>query len=127
MVEVRGPEIALEFGNDLEGGVVAVVVSGVRSEEVAAVGEAVRADRAEFRESEAGAVVFEEVAAGLGFEQLDAELDAAGNEGDFSGGEVEDTEFGVEHQAAELGDEQKFAVGRVEEAVGHTFGCGVDV
>ena len=61
------------------------------------------------------------------FEQLDAELDAAGNEGDFAGGEVEDAEFGVEQETAELRDEEKFAVGGVEEAVGHAFVRRVDV
>ena len=65
VVEVGGPEVAQELGDDLEGAVVAVVVGGVRSEEVAGVGEAVGADRAELRQAEAGAVVFEEVAAGL--------------------------------------------------------------
>ncbi len=72
-------------------------------------------------------VVFAEVAAGLSVEQLDAELDAAGDEGDLAGGEVEDAELGVEHEAAELGHEEEFAVGGVEEAVGHGFVGGVDV
>jgi len=85
VVEVCGPEVALKFGDDLEGGVVAIIVSGVRSEEVATVGEAVGADRAEFRESEAGAVVFEEVATGLGLKQFDTELNAAWDEGYFAG------------------------------------------
>jgi len=111
---------------------VSIVVGGVWSEEVAAVGEAVRSDGAEFGEPEAGAVVFEEVAAGLrGFswrrEEFDAELDAAGDEGDLAGGKIEYAEFGVEHQAAQLWDEEQFAIGGVEEAVGHAFvGC-VDV
>ncbi len=65
VVEVGGPEIALKFCDDLEGGVVAVVVGGMGGEEVAGVGEAVGADCAEFRQAEAGSVVFEEIAAGL--------------------------------------------------------------
>ena len=87
VVEVGGPEVSEEFGDDLEGAVVAVIVGGVRGEEVAGVGEAVGADGAELGEAKGLAVVFEEVAAGLGVEQLDAELDAAGDEGDFAGGD----------------------------------------
>ena len=128
VVEVGRPEVAEEFGDDLEGAVVAVVVGGDRGEEVAGVGETVGADGAEFGEAESWPVVFEDVAAGLRVEQLDAELDAARNDGDFAGCEVEDAEFGVEHEAAELGDEEQLAVGGVEEAVGHAFGwrrrCG---
>ncbi len=65
VLEVGRPEIALEFGDDLERGVIAIVVGGVWSEEVAAVGETVGANGSEFGETEAGAVVFEEIPAGL--------------------------------------------------------------
>jgi hypothetical protein len=68
----------------------------MRGQEVAAVGEAVRSNRAEFGEAKAGPVVFAEVAAGLGIEQFHAKLDAAGNEGDFAGCETEDAKLGVE-------------------------------
>ena len=127
VVEVCSPEVALKFGDDLKGGVVAVVVGGVWGEKVASVGKAVGADCTELRQSEAGAVVFEEVAASLGGKQLDAELDAARNDGNFAGCEIDDAEFGVEHEATELGHEEKLAVGGVEEAVAHAFGSGVDV
>ena len=34
--------------------------------------------------------------------------------GHLARGEVEDAEFGVEHQTAELGDEEQFAIGYVK-------------
>jgi hypothetical protein len=47
MVEVRSPKVSLKLGDDLEGGVVTVIVGSMRGQEVAAVGEAVCSNRAE--------------------------------------------------------------------------------
>ena len=73
------------------------------------------------------AVVFEEITAGLFVDEFDAELDASRDEGNFAGCEVDEAEFGVEQNAAELRDEEEFAVGGVKKAVGHALVGGVDV
>ena len=105
VVEVGGPEIAEELGDDLEGAAVAVFEGGVWGEEVAGVGEAVGSDGAEVGEAEGLAVVLEEVASGLLWlgsfgEEFYTELDASGDEGYFAGDEIDDAEFGVEQEAA---------------------------
>ena len=43
------------------------------------------------------------------------------------GARLENAELGVEHEAAQLGHEQQFAVGGVEEAVGHALVGRIDV
>lgn len=68
VIEVGGPEVAEEFGHDLEGGVVAIFVSSVRSVEVARVGKAVGPDGAEFGQTEGRGVILQKVAACLGIE-----------------------------------------------------------
>lgn len=127
VIEVGCPEASLKFCDNLEGGVVAVVVGGVGGVEVAGVGKAVGSDGAEVREAEGLAVVFEEVASTLRFEESYAELDASGDDGDFAGRELKDAELGVEGEASQLGHKEQFAVGGVEETVGHAFVRGVDV
>ncbi len=105
VIEVGGPEIAEELGDDLEGAAVAVFEGGVRGEEVAGVGEAVGSDEAEVGEAEGLAVVLEEVAAGLLWlgsfrDEFDSELDASGDKGYFAGNEVNGAQLGVEEEAA---------------------------
>src|ERR1700722_6229138 len=67
VVEIGSPEIALKLRNDLKAAFIAIVVGGVRGKEVTAVGETVCADGSKFRQAEAGAVIFEEVAASSRF------------------------------------------------------------
>ncbi len=102
MVVVRGPELAEEFGDDFEVAV-DVFVGGDGVEEVARVGEAVGADGAEVGEAEGLAVVFADVAAGFVVEQLDAELDAAGDDGELAGVGFEDAALGDEAESALAG------------------------
>ena len=80
VVVVRGPELAEELGDDFEVAV-DVFVGGYGGLEVAGVGEAVGADGAEVGEAEGLTVVLADVAAGPVGEDLDAELDAARDDG----------------------------------------------
>src|ERR1700743_699260 len=107
VVEGGAPQVPLKLGDYLKGAVVAVVICGMRCEEVAGVGQAVGSDGAKLGQTEAGSVVLENVAASLRVVQLDTKLDAARNEGDLAGGEAEDAELGVECEAAKLRHEQK--------------------
>ena len=123
---MRGPQLAEELGDHFEVAF-AILVGGDRVEEVAGVREAVGADGAEVGQAEGLAVVFADVAAGLVVEQLDAELDAAGNDGEFARGDLEDAAFGAKEQRALLRQDQHLAVGVVEEAVVHGGVGGVEV
>ena len=92
------PELAEELGDDFEVAV-DVFVGGDGGEEVAGVGEAVGADGAEVGQAEGLAVVFADVAAGLVVEELDAELDAARDDGEIAGLDFEDAALGDEAES----------------------------
>ena len=100
-------------------GAFAIFIGGDGREEVAGVGQAVGADRAEVGQAERLAVVLADVAAGLAVGQLDAELDAARNDGQFARRNFENAELRAQQQLALLRQDQHFAVGVVEEAVVH--------
>ncbi len=72
----RGPQVAEELVDELEAPF-AVLVCGDRVHEVARIGEAVRADRAQVGEAQVRAEVLADVAARLAIRQLDAEAHAA--------------------------------------------------
>ncbi|MCY1390905.1 hypothetical protein D9M71_57290 [compost metagenome] len=84
---------------------------GDRGEEVPRVGQAVAADGAEVRQAQRGAVVLADIATGAGVQQLDTELHAARDHGDFQGLHIQQAQFGGDAQAALLGNDQQFAVG----------------
>ena len=126
VIDERGPQAAEKLGGDVELAV-AVFIGGHGRLEVARIGEAVGADGAELGQAERQAVVFADVAAGLLLLKHDAEFDAARDHADLAGRDVEDAEFGVEAQRAELGNDEQLAVGGVEEAVVHRGVAGVEV
>ena len=100
VIEVGGPEVPEEFSYYLESSAVAVFVGGMRSEEVAGVGEAIGSDGSQFWQAKGGAVVFEEVASRMRVEQDDAKFYAAGNDGDLAGCDIKNAELGVEGETA---------------------------
>ena len=104
-----------------------VLVGGDRRQEVARVGQAVRADRAEVGQAEGAAVVLADVAAAAAVGQLEAEAHAARNDDDLLRLGVDDAELGDEAVPALLRHDQHLAVGVVEGAALHRAVGGVDV
>jgi hypothetical protein len=97
-----------------EGGGVRHLERGARVQEVPGRREAIGADGAERWEREVPAEDLEDVAARLrgltslrlGFDQPDAECDAAGDHGDLTRREGEAAELGLQHQRARLRHQQ---------------------
>ena len=108
-------------------GAVDVLVRGDRRQEVARIGQAVGADRAEVGQAEAGAVVLADVAARRAVRQLDAEAHAARDDDDLLRLGVDHAELGDEALPALLRHDQHLAVGVVEDAVAHRAVGGVEV
>ena len=106
---------------------VEIFEGGDGRQEIARVGEAVGADRAEVGKPEGRAVVLADVAARRAVRQIDAELDAARDDADLAGRDIEDAEFGGDAQASLLRDDQQFAIGVVEVARLHGGVGGVEV
>ena len=73
---------------------VAVLEPGGGRLEVARIGEPVGADRAEIGQAEGGAEILGDIAGGAALGQQHAEADAAGNDGDLAGGDVDPAELG---------------------------------
>ena len=121
-----GPEAAEEFRRDVELAV-AIFEGGDGRFEVARIGEAIGADGAEFGQAKGQAVVFADVAASLFLGEDDAEFDAARDDADLAGSDIENAEFGVKAKSAELRNDQQFAVGGVEEAILHGRVGGVEM
>ena len=95
-----------------------VLVRGDRREEVARIGEAIRADRPAVGQREAAAVVLADVGARRTVDQLDAEDHAARNDADFARLDLDHAELGAEAQRALLRDDEQLAV-RVAEVLAH--------
>ena len=104
-----------------------VLIGGDRRQEVARVGEPVRADRAEVGQAQVGAEVLADVAARLRVEQLDAESNAARDDDDLLRLGVDRAKLGDEALPAQLRDDEQFAIGVVERALLHRAIRGVDV
>ena len=126
VIDLGDPQLAEEFGDDAAIGIEIFERRDGR-QKIARVGEAVGADRAEFGQAERRAVVFADVAARRAVGQIDAELDAARDDADFPGRDLEHAEFGGDARAPLLRDEQQFAIGVVEVARLHGGVGGVDV
>ena len=94
-----------------------VLEGGDRRFEIARVGEAVRADRAELGQAERSAVILGDIAARLAID-LDAELHAARDQADAARRNVHPAQLGEQAQRARLRDDQQLAVGIDEHAVG---------
>ena len=118
--------MAHELGDQLVR-LVDVLVGGDRGQEVARVGEAVRADRAEVGQLERRAVVLADIAARRAVGQLDPKAHAARDHDDLLRLGVDHAELGDEALAPELRHDQQLAVGAVEDAPLHRLVRGVQV
>ena len=93
MADVRAPQHAVHLRDEFELAF-AILVGGVRREEVARIREAVRADRAEVRQSQQRAEVLADVAARRAVGQRHGETHAARNHRDLERLDVEPAHFG---------------------------------
>ena len=96
-----------------------VLVGGLRIVEIARVGEAVGADRAEVRQVEGRAVILAQIAARRAVRQVDGDLDAARDHGEVAGREVERAAFGAQADVAGLRQQHHLGVGVAEIAPLH--------
>jgi hypothetical protein len=123
MPDIGAPQLAAELGDQF---VIAfeIFVARDRDQEVARVGQAVRADRAEVRQAQQGAEVLAHIAARRPVRQIDGEAHAARDHGDLLGFELDQAEFGGDREPALLGHDQQLAVGGIEIAAAHRLvGC----
>ena len=104
-----------------------VLVGGAGIEKVARIGQTVGADRPALRQIEIGAVILADVTARGAIEQVDGKLEAARDDADLAGRDLEHTALGSQPQAIELGDDQQLAVGVVEVLVLHRLGREIDM
>ena len=122
-----GEEVARELAQDGPPGVCILVEGGDGDLEVARVGQPVGADGAQLRQREVPLVELEDVAADGAVGQLDAVLDAAGDDCDFVWADEEVAELCADVEDAVLGDDEEVAVGGGEGLVGRHAGArGVD-
>jgi acyl-CoA reductase-like NAD-dependent aldehyde dehydrogenase len=77
----------------------AVLVAGARRQEVARIGQAVRADGPEVRQAQQRAEVLADIAARLAVRQADLEAHAARDHRDFLRFDFEQAQFGGDAQA----------------------------
>src|ERR1019366_9564893 len=94
---------------------IAIFVGRGGSLEVARIGKPIGADGAEFREAERQAVVFADVSAHVLFRENDTEFYAARDDANLSGRHFEEAEFRVKAERSQLGNDEKFSIGGVEE------------
>ena len=126
MVDLRGPQRTLEFRDELE--VTFDVLVGCHgSQEIARIGQPIRADRPEFGQPQQGAEVFADVTPRRTVRQVDAETHTTWNDRDFLRLDLQHAKFGRNAQTALLRDYQQLGVGVVEEAALHRTVRGVDV
>ncbi|MNS21475.1 hypothetical protein D3C72_532390 [compost metagenome] len=125
VLQFAGPMFAQELLHQLHRAIGLFVVRH-RGEEVARVGQAVAANRAQVRDAQRRAVVFGDVAAGLAVEQFDAELHATRDYRDFQRLDFHHPQLGGKAQAALLRHQQQFTVGVEEHPLHGTVGA-VDV
>ena len=113
LADLGGVELAAPF--DVKGrGLLAILVGGDRRVEVARIGEAVGADRPAVGQGEGAAVILAQIGPRRPVDQLDPEDDAALDQADLAGLDLDDAELGAEAQPAFLRHDQILAVG-VEE------------
>ena len=81
----------------------------------------------ELGQAKGQAVVFADVSASLFLCEDNAKFDAARDDADLARRDIENAEFRVKAKSAELGNDQQFAIGGVEETILHRGVGGVDV
>ena len=106
---------------------VAILIGGGGRQEIARIGEAVRADRPQLGQAEEGAVIFRDIAARRPVRQQHAEAHAARDQGDLARADRQPPQLGAEVEPALLGDQQQLAVAVEEIAVRHVGIGAVDV
>src|SRR5215831_11182404 len=121
-----GPQIALELRHH-DAGPWPLLIGRDRRLEIARIGKAVRAQRAEFRQPEPLAVILADVAAGRAARQLDTKPQPAWDNDDLAIIRVQNAEFGDKARAALLRDNEHVAVRIVEIALRHGGVGGIDV
>ncbi|MNN40485.1 hypothetical protein D3C81_1545620 [compost metagenome] len=124
VVDRGTPQAAIELGDQLE---IAVDVfeCGMRGLEIARIGQAVGADRAQVGQLQQCAEVLADVATARAVRQLDTEADAARNHRDLLRFDLDHAQLGQQAQAAQLRHDQQLAVGVVEVAANHVTVGGV--
>ena len=84
-------------------GLFAIFESGDRRLEIAGIGEAIGADRPTIRHGELGAIVFTDIAARAGLEQLHVEFYATWDDANFPRLDLDAAEFGEKRTAPSCG------------------------
>ncbi len=105
----------------------AVFIGRHRRLEITRVGHAVGTDGATARQLEFLAVILADKAAGRAFEHFDPVEQAARDDGNFLGFQINDAQFGAETQDAFLWHHKKFGIRREEIIIHHRFGGEIDV
>src|SRR5579872_193942 len=126
MVDLRGPEVAHELGDELEGALT-ILVPGHGREKVARIGKPVRADRSEVGKTKERAVVLAHVTASFAVEELHAKTETARNDGDLLRLHVDQSQLRRQAKATHLRNDQQLAVGAVEVAIDHRSVGDVEV
>ncbi|KAG1450372.1 hypothetical protein G6F57_016420 [Rhizopus arrhizus] len=118
MVDRCAPQAAFELGDQLEV-TVHVLECRMRGLEVAWVGQAVGADRAEVGQLQQRAVVLADVAAARAVGQFHPEAHATRDHRDLLRLDLDHAHLGQQAQRAQLGHDQQLAIGVVEIAADH--------
>ena len=95
MFERSDPQIAAPLHEQLARAIF-FLVGRHRRQKVALVREAVGADRSTLRQRQGATIVLTKIAAGNSVPELDADLDAAGDDGDLARLDIDDAELGPE-------------------------------
>ena len=96
-----------------------ILIACARHQEIARVREAVRADRSEVGQPERRTEILADVAASATRLHIHSKAQAARNDCDFLGLQIDAAELGAKSQCSELRHDQQFAVRTVEAAVAH--------
>src|SRR5262249_26168538 len=116
--ERSDPQIASPLHEQLAAAVLFLVSRNGR-QKVALVGQSVGTDGSALRQREGACIVLTDVAAGKSIPELSADLDAARDDGDLAGLDVDDAELGPEPELSLLRYEEHLAVSVVEILVLH--------
>src|SRR5438477_9246214 len=108
MIDRRRPQVAHEFRDQFELAF-AILVPGVRRQEISRIGEPVRTDWTEVRQAQERAVIFADVTPRCAIEELDAEAHATRDDDDLLWLDGDAPEFGRKAQAALLRNDQQLA------------------
>src|SRR5215467_6426288 len=98
---------------------VAVLECRYGGAEIARVGEAIGADRAEIGQTEERPVILADIAPRPVIDEVDAEFDAARHDGDLARTRLDHPELGGEQQTSRLWQDQQLPVSVVKDAALH--------